>query len=142
MRIVLDTNVVVSALVWGGKPFTLLQLATDGAIALYTSPALVEELRDVLGRSHLKARLDRRRSSVEMALSLYSGLAISTTPTLIIPIVVNDPDDDHVVATAVAADADLIVSGDRHLLDLGRHGTIRIVMPADALAIIGRRDEA
>jgi putative PIN family toxin of toxin-antitoxin system len=123
MRIVPDTNVVVSALIWGGKPFTLLQLATEGTILLYASPALIEELRDVLGRSHLKTRLDRQRSSVEKALSLYIDLAISVSATLIAGVVANDPDDDHVIAAAVGADADLIVSGDRHLLDLGRHGT-------------------
>jgi uncharacterized protein len=141
MRVVLDTNVVVSALIWGGKPLTLLQLAADGTLVLHTSPELIQELRDVLGRDRLKARLLGNRSSIEPALSLYTGLAISVTPTLVAGVVANDPDDDHVIAAAVAANADLIISGDRHLLDLRRHGTIRIVTPADALDIILKRGE-
>jgi hypothetical protein len=75
MRIVLDTNVVVSALIWGGTPFTLLQAAIDGKVSLYTSTILLEELGNVLHRSHLASRLSRQQQSVEQALELYAGLA-------------------------------------------------------------------
>ena len=80
MRAVLDTNVVVSALIWGGKPFALLQAATDSDLLLYTSAALLVELREVLERPHLAARLERQRSSVDQALTYYAGLAGSVTP--------------------------------------------------------------
>jgi hypothetical protein len=136
MRAVLDTNVVVSALIWGGTPFTLLQAATEGDLLLYTSPALLVELRDVLARSHLASRLERQRSSIEQALALYAGLAASVTPAAIPRIVPDDPDDDHVIAAAVTANADLLVSGDRHLLALGTHQAIRIVTPAEAVQLI------
>ena len=56
MRVVLDTNVVVSALIWGGTPFQLLQDAA-GDIDLCTSPALLAELHTVLSRPHLASRL-------------------------------------------------------------------------------------
>ena len=56
MRPVLDTNVVVSAVIWGGMPYRLLQAATDGDLELYTSPALLAELRSVLAREHLASR--------------------------------------------------------------------------------------
>jgi len=136
MRAVLDTNVVVSALIWGGKPFDLLQAAVNGDLQLLTSPVLLAELRDVLSRGHLATRLEGRRSSVDQAITLYAGFALSVTPTSIPRIVPADPDDDHVIAAAVAAHADLIVSGDRHLLDLARHDAIRIVTPAEALRIV------
>jgi len=57
MRAVLDTNVVVSALIWGGIPFALLEAATEGRIDLITSPVLLAELAEVLNRPHLSARL-------------------------------------------------------------------------------------
>jgi putative PIN family toxin of toxin-antitoxin system len=77
---VLDTNVIVSALVWGGLPHRLLDAATAGEIELVSSPVLLVELRDVLGREHLASRLVQQRSNVELAIALYSELAISVSP--------------------------------------------------------------
>lgn len=138
MRIVLDTNVVVSALLWGGTPYRLIQAAVEGAVTLCTSPALLAELRDVLAREPLASRLERQSSSVEEALALYAGLAISVSPQAAPRVIAADPDDDHVVAAAVAAKADLVVSGDRHLRALGAHQGITILTPAQALARLAR----
>ncbi len=136
MRIVLDTNVVVSALAWGGTPYRLIQAAVDGALTLCTSPALLAELRGVLTREHLASRLERQSSSVETAVAFYAGLTLSVSPETTPRVVPPDADDDHVIAAAVAAKADLIVSGDRHLLDLGAHAGIHILTPAEALVRI------
>lgn len=136
MRAVLDTNVVVSALIWGGKPAALLRLATEGDLLLYTSASLLDELRDVLTRGHLATRLEHRRSSVEQALTLYGALTSHVTPVLVPRVVSHDTDDDHVIAAAIAANADFIGSGDHHLLALQTHEGIRIVTPADALTAL------
>jgi putative PIN family toxin of toxin-antitoxin system len=103
MRAVLDTNVVVSALIWGGKPFALIQAAIDGDVLLYSSPALREELRGVLARNHLAARLQRRQFSVEQAAAFYNGLTEIIDPQPIHARVSRDLDDDAVLALAVAA---------------------------------------
>jgi putative PIN family toxin of toxin-antitoxin system len=136
VRIVLDTNVVVSALLWHGAPYGLIRAAVDGTLTLCTSAELLAELREVLGREHLFARLDLQSSSVDEALALYGGLALSVVPTSVPGVVRADPDVDHVIATAVAAKADLIVSGDHHLLDIGLHKGIRIVTPAEAARML------
>lgn len=136
MRAVLDTNVVVSALLWGGTPERLIQAAIDGALELATSPALIEELREVLARPPLASRLTQERMRAEQAVSLYARLATQVSPLAIEKIVTADPDDDEVLACAIAARADLVVSGDRHLTALKTHRGIRILTPALALEII------
>lgn len=133
MRIVLDTNVVVSALVWGGTPYKLIEAAAAGEIALYTSPVLLSELRDVLMRAHLASRLAALRTSVEDAIALYAELAICASPPATPRVVPGDVDDDHVIAAAVTAHADLVVSGDRHLLSMRSYQGIRIVAVAEAV---------
>lgn len=105
MRLVLDTNVVVSALIWGGTPYKLLQAATDGYVELFTSPVLLAELRGVLAREHLASRLAKQRSSVEQAIGFYGELAISVSPLVTPRAVPRDADDDHVIAAALAAKA-------------------------------------
>ena len=136
MRVVLDTNIVVSALIWGGRPLRLLELAADGAIILYTSPVLLEELEDVLGREHLAQRLAVKSSSVEQALKDYADLAIQVVPQSVPRVVPDDVDDDHVIAAAAMADAHAIVSGDSDLLTIGKHGEIAICTVAEVLAKI------
>ena len=136
MRAVLDTNVVISALIWGGKPLSLFAAASEGSLHLQTSPILLSELRGVLERRHLAARLERRHLSIERAVALYARLVtVHDAPPLSVA-VARDPDDDAVLAVAVAAQADLVVSGDRDLLVLGPYVGMAIVTPAQALAML------
>jgi putative PIN family toxin of toxin-antitoxin system len=135
VRVVLDTNVVVSALIWGGVPYRLLQAATAGDITLFASAVLIDELRDTLSRPHLASRLVQQQSSVEQALGFYDQLIAQVVPRAIEP-TSRDPDDDHVIACALAAKAQLIVSGDRDLLVLENVREIAIVTPAQAIARI------
>lgn len=141
MRLVLDTNIVVSALVWGGVPYKLIEAAVAGDIELVTSPALLVELRDVLGRAHLASRLAHQRSTVELAIALYAELAIGVSPLSTPRVVPGDADDDHGIAAAVAGGANLVVSGDRHLLGIGTHQGISIVTAREAVEQLDARWE-
>ena len=133
MRTVLDTDIVVSALIWGGTPFKLLQIAIDSDFELYTSPALLIELQEVLSREHLATRLLKQRNSVKSAIRLYRGATVPITPLTVPRVVPNDTDDDQVIAAALAARADLIVTGDSNLLMLHPWRGIQILNAADAL---------
>ncbi|MFO0483907.1 MAG: putative toxin-antitoxin system toxin component, PIN family [bacterium] len=135
MRIVLDTNVVLSALLWRGTPYRLLAtIGQRSSIQLYSSTALLEELADVLTRPSATKRLALiGRSAREVLADVVEAIEL-VEPASVPRVVVGDVDDDQVIAAAIAARADLIVSGDRkHLLSLGSHQGIDIVDAAEAV---------
>ena len=139
MRLVVDTNVVISALLWGGTPKTLFALGEIHDISFHTSRALLDELAEVLSRRKLAKTLLAIHATPASLLRFYQGFAHVVQPRTIQRVVLNDPDDDQVIAAAIAARADLIVSGDRHLRDLGGHYRgIPIVTPAQAVQLIER----
>lgn len=138
MRIVLDTNVVLSALLWRGTPYQLLHaIQPRASTQLYSSTALLEELTDVLTRPSATKRLALIDKTAAAVLADYVEVIELVAPTTVPRVVPGDIDDDQVIAAAVAAQADLIVSGDRkHLLPLGSHAGIAIVDVAEALRLI------
>ncbi|MEX0746305.1 MAG: putative toxin-antitoxin system toxin component, PIN family [Phycisphaeraceae bacterium] len=138
MRLVLDTNTVVSGLLWNKTPAQLIDAGLEGRIELFTSEALVLELEDVLPRHKLARRVAASGLSIAQLVARYALLAQSVTPA-IIGRVSKDPDDDHVLACAIAAQADLIVSGDPDLLNLKSHQDIPIVNAAEALTRLPQR---
>ncbi len=135
MRIVVDTNVVVSALMWGGSPKDILSAARERRVALFTSAPLIAKLEDVLSRPKLARRLAAISQTPAELLDRYLALVRFVTATPLSAPLSRDPDDDNVIACAIAARADLIVSGDRDLLDLGHHGETPIV---DAITAVER----
>jgi uncharacterized protein len=133
VRLVLDTNVVISALLWRGTPYRLLEaIRRHEDLQLYSSPVLLEELTDVITRPGLSKRLNMIGKTAHEILADYLE-AIELVEPLEVPRVARDPDDDHVLACALAAEASLIVSGDPDLLALDPHERVSIVTPAAAL---------
>ena len=132
MRLVLDTNTVVSGLLWGGNPQLILDLADDRRVALFTSRRLMAELVEVLGRPKFRPKfLQHRKTPLQLAAryALASEfVALQSVPRT----VPSDPDDDVVIATGIAAGADLIVSGDGDLLALHPYRGMRILNATDA----------
>jgi uncharacterized protein len=133
MRLVLDTNVVASGLLWGGTPSLLLKAGRELRVVLFTSLPLIAELAEILARKKFERKIDASRLSINELVAGYSNLATVVTPALIPPTILDDPDDDQVLACAVGAHADLIVSGDQHLLTLGRFRDIDILTVIEAV---------
>jgi uncharacterized protein len=133
MRIVADTNTAVSGLLWKGTPRRLINAARAGQVLLITSPPLLAELAEVLARNKFAGRIWEAKLSPRMLLDDYATLSDTIEPAELSEPVSRDPDDDEVIACALAAEVDAIVSGDGDLLTLGSHRGIPILTAAQAL---------
>ena len=123
MRVVLDTNVIVSGLNFPGNERLVLELAVRGRYKLYLSSFILEEAAGVLGR---KFGWDEERSSE--ALRTLSNAATVIYPRLLPEVVGGGHADNRILECAVEASADFLVTGDRrHLLPLGAHEGVRIL---------------
>lgn len=136
MKAVIDTNVLLAGLLWRGPPHALLVQARHGSVTLVSSPALLAELADVIGRAKFAAILTRTNTARELLLTDVQRLVELIEPPPLPQPVCRDPDDDHVLALAIAAQVDLVVSGDDDLLSLRSFHGIPIVAPADAVHLI------
>ncbi len=134
-RVVLDSNVIISGFLFGGPPARILERALAGEIACFTSLPILDEVRDVLQRPKFGL-------SAEQALTLIEALhdlCVVVSPTRRIRAVDADPDDHAILECAMTADADFVVSGDAHLLNLGQWKNIRILSSSDALKLIEQK---
>jgi putative PIN family toxin of toxin-antitoxin system len=139
VRVVVDTNVLISGLLWRGPPHQLIEQAKLDVFTIVTSPLLLTELDQVIRRQKFRSVLARSRIDPRRLLRHVAALAEIVEAPLLRRPVSRDPDDDRVLALALAANADLIVSGDDDLLSLRQHAGIRIVSPAEALRLIAGR---
>jgi putative PIN family toxin of toxin-antitoxin system len=139
VRVVLDTNTLVSAILSPlGPPRRLLDDARAQVFELCSSPVLVAELLDVVSREKFAQRLAAAGLTPLGIVGEIRRLTTMATPTDVPRVVADDADDDHVLACALTAQADLIVSGDKHLLNLGgQYQGIPIVTPAQAVQLVG-----
>lgn len=133
MLLVIDTNVLLSGMLWRGSPHALMGKVRDGAADLVLSPALIEELADVLARPKFAAILAHTSRTPERILAELRALVDIVAASALPHPICRDPDDDAVLACALAARADLIVSGDDDLRSLATFEGIPIISAAEAL---------
>ncbi len=140
IRAVLDSNVLVSYLLTHRPPMATLldyHLARDDFV-LVTAPELLAELDRVLGYSKLQRYYTEQDRTLFVAMIMALG-DVAELPEMI-PRISRDPDDDRVIACAVAGEADVIVSGDEDLLALNRVGDIPILTAARFLELLEQGD--
>lgn len=125
MKLVLDTNVLISAIIFGGKPRIIFELIIIEKIAtIYTSPALIQELLGVL-----KDKFKYSNKELTKIKKLINDNFIVIKPKNIPNIIEADSFDNQILALAKFASADLIISGDNHLLQLKEYKNISIITP-------------
>ena len=129
MRVIFDTNVLISALLWPkGIPARIVALARQGRIRSVTSSVLLEEFRRVL-----EGKMGFSTESAQESLEIVIEHSEVVIPSRRFQVIESDPDDDRVLECAVAGNADWIVTGDHHLLRLGHFQNIPIVTPREFL---------
>lgn len=128
MRVVLDTNVLVSAVAFGGPPGEVVALAAARQMQLVLSPPLITELRRVL-----REKFEFSDDALYLTETLLRRAGIVVSPKRALAIVAEDPDDNRVLEAAVEGEVDVIVSGDRHLLALTVFQDIPIMSPRQLL---------
>ena len=136
-RVVADTNILVSALQFGGKPKQLLDLAVDGQIELAVSDAIIAEALRVL-----RDKFERTPEWLAEADRQIRVVARVVEPTESVTAIEADPTDDRILECAVAAEPEVIVSGDRHLLDLKSFRGMPIRRVADFLRTLQTSPES
>ena len=126
-RVVFDTNLVVSGLVWSGAPRQALRIAAERRVEAVTSEALVDELRDVLKRDKFHKFLQRLHQTPEELVAEYLRYTGVIEPVPVAPDAVRDLDDVKVLEAALGGQAAEIVSGDDDLLSLRAFASIEII---------------
>jgi putative PIN family toxin of toxin-antitoxin system len=123
---VLDTNVVVSGLLWGGTPRLLFDAIDEGNLRISTSIAMLSEMAEILERPKFAARIAASGLAVNEIIQGYASWCSIVKPTAIAG-VTPDPDDNIVIGTALAAGAEAIVTGDAAFRGIGRWRDIAIM---------------
>ena len=139
MRVVLDTNVLVSGLLWSGAPNQLLKWTRDGSLEALSGESAIAEVRRVLEYPKFATRISTLESSPELMIAYLMNLVTHVPQLAQLPAVVSDdPSDNLFLALATENHGRLIVSGDQHLLSLNEHQGIPIVSPGEALDLVRR----
>jgi len=136
-KVVIDTNIFISGFGWGGKPGVVLTLLENNQIKNYISPEIFEELKRAISYPKLKFPASFQNEILEFAF-FHSEFV---QPTEHVSVVAGDPADDKFLECALAAHAEFVISGDPHLVKLGKYRAIEILNVASFLRLLQSADE-
>lgn len=138
MKVVIDTNVLISGSLWNGPPARLLEAAEQRKVELVLSPALLAEFAEVISRPKFAGRVAAKTITPDDLVGKLAKEVTIVSPILLpLPPELRDSNDLHVLACAVTAHADAIISGDEDLLTLQSFKGIPIINASQALRLLG-----
>ena len=138
MRIVADTNVLISATFWVGEARRIMHEVQNGQITLLISAELLDEFSNVLNYSDIQQKMERKSLEMQLSVEKVLTLAEIVIPDQKLDVVKSDPKDNKVVECAKAGNADFIISYDKHLLSLVEFEGIRILAPSEFLRLLSK----
>jgi len=133
MRIVADTNIVISATFWKGDSFRVMKLADKDLIKLITSLELIKEYNKIINRDEITYKVVNKKLIANKAIRKVINESIIIQPKIKLNIVKEDPNDNKIIECAVAGKAKYIVTRDKHLLKIKKYKNIKIVTPKEFL---------
>lgn len=129
-RVVLDTNVYLSGIIFGGNPKHILDLVIDRKITAFSSPAILLELSQ-----KLQKKFGWSKNQILITIKTLAKTAIVVSPKEKLNVVKSDKTDNKIIEAAVEAEADYIITGDKHLLQIKKYQNVKIVSPSYFLSI-------
>jgi uncharacterized protein len=133
IRLVLDTNIIISGMLWSGSPKQVLKILAEGKVQAITTEAMLDELKEVIERPKFVKRLELLAKSPQELLAEYTAKVQIIEAAPLNEAISTDPDDDVFLACAVSGKAKLIVSGDPHLLNVKMYKNIPILTAGEFL---------
>ena len=133
-RVVLDTNTLISGLLWDGNESIIIEKAEVKAIKFFISHQMLEELAGVLKRKKFSKKLEGKEYTIEKAIAKIALISTLIEPNININKIKEDLADNRVLECAISCKADFIVSGDKHLLNLKEYEGIKIIKAAEFIS--------
>jgi uncharacterized protein len=130
-KIVIDTNIYISAIFWGGKPREVVDLGRSGDAVIFTSFEIEKEIA-----SKLKDKFKLSERETAQILADFTTFTSLVNISCDISIITDDPEDNKFVECAVSSNSGFIVTGDKHLLRLKQYKSIKILKAAEFLSIL------
>lgn len=129
-KVVLDTNVYLSAIIFGGNTRHILDLAIKGKITAYISYSILFEIAE-----KLEKKFHWDNDQIIVTIKALAKSAVVVNPTIKLEAVKDDRNDNKIIEAAVTSKADYIITGDKHLLKIGKYQEVQIVAPTQFLSI-------
>jgi putative PIN family toxin of toxin-antitoxin system len=134
-RVVIDTNIYISAIFWNGKPREVIDLGRDGKITIFTSLDIENEIA-----GKLKTTFKLAEEDVNQILLDFSTFTLPIRINKQLIVVQDDPDDNKFIECAVECRANYIISGDRHLLNLKEYEGIKLIKSSEFLKVYYKQE--
>ena len=134
-KVVIDTNIYISAIFWNGKPREVIDLGRDGKITIFTSLDIENEIA-----GKLKTTFKLAEEDVNQILLDFSTFTLPIRISKQLIVVQDDPDDNKFIECAVECKANYIISGDRHLLNLKEYEGIKLIKSSDFLKVFYKQE--